>query len=108
VPVVVAQGQRVVHGHPLGEHLLVDRFGLLRVGEVVGEGGPNELLAGDTGEFDGGLVGVSDLAFGADRDKGVQTRLDHGPSGLERLPCASHVADNRGGADDRAALVVDR
>src|SRR5450631_4913414 len=83
-PVAVAQGQRVVHRDPLGEHPLVDLCGLSRHREVVGEGGPDELPAGDTGGPHRGLVGVGDLALGADRDQRVQARLDHGPCGLER------------------------
>src|SRR5450759_255593 len=85
VPVVVTQGQRVVHGHPVGEDQLVDLLGLLRFGEAVREGGPDELLPGDTGGLDQGLVGVGDQAFGADRDQRVQARLEHRAGGLACL-----------------------
>src|ERR1035437_9398865 len=56
--VAVAQGQRVVHRHPLGEDQLVDPLRLLGVGEVLGEGGPDELPAGDAGGPHRALVGV--------------------------------------------------
>ena len=81
-PVPVAHRQRVVHRHPLGEHQLVDRVGLLGFGEVVGEGGPDELLAGDAGDLDRGLVDVGDLSAGADRHQGVHARLDQAPGVL--------------------------
>src|SRR5664280_809546 len=81
-PVLVAHGQRVVHGHPLAEHQLVDPVGLRGLGEVVGEVGPDERVAEDSGDLDGGLVDVGDLVFGADLGRRVQARLDHGPGGI--------------------------
>ena len=90
----MTKGQRVVQGHPLGEDQAVDLLGLLRLGEAVREGGPDELFAGDAGGLDRGLVDVGDQAFGADRDKRVQARLDHRAGSLERLLLLGHVPGN--------------
>ena len=67
-PVPVAHGQRGVHGHLLGNDLLVDLVGLLGVGKVVTKRGPQELLAGNPGEFDRCLVDAGERAVGTDGD----------------------------------------
>src|SRR5665647_1827413 len=107
-PVRAADGQRVVGDRPLGERPLVAFVGLVGLGEVVGECGPDQFLAGDAGNLDGGLVDVGDHAFGADRDQRVKAGLDHGPGGLERLPLLGHIPGDRGRPDDRTVRVVDR
>src|SRR5665811_819981 len=98
--VPVAQGERVVGDRPLRENLLVALVSLVGVGEVTGEVGPEELVAGDAGDLDRGLVDVGDPAFGADRHQRVQGCLDQAP-GIQRCMLQlGHVAADHGGADD--------
>ena len=87
----VAQGQRGIDNRPLLEDLLVDLFCLLGVGEVVGEGGPDELVSRDARELDHCLVGVGDLAVRADRHQRLHGCLNQAPRILSRFPLAGHV-----------------
>ena len=68
-PVPVPQGHRVVDGRSFAEHQHIDPVGFSGVCEVLGEVGPDELVAGDASDFDGGLADVGDLAFVADRSQ---------------------------------------
>jgi hypothetical protein len=72
----VAHRQRVVDRHALLEDHLVDRFGLLRLGETLRERGSDQLGPGDTGDLDGGLVDVGDYPLRADRHRRVQARQE--------------------------------
>src|SRR6185369_7039846 len=83
--VTVADGQRIVGDESLGEDLHVTLAGLVRLGEVVGEVGADQLLPLHAGDLHGRLVDVGDLPFRGDGDQRVQGGLDQGTGVLGRL-----------------------
>src|SRR5664280_1514013 len=68
-PVPVPHGQRVVERRSFLHGQRVDPVRFFGVCEVLGEAGPDELVAGDASDRDGGVVDIGDLAVGVDRDQ---------------------------------------
>ena len=71
--------ERIVGHRPLGEDLPVALAGRLGFGEVVGEIGADQRIAGSARGPRGGLVQVGDLAFWTNGDQRIQARLDQAP-----------------------------
>ena len=76
----MTDGQRVVGHKALGKDPLVAFAGLIRVGEVAGEIGANQISTRQAGGLFGGNVDVGDLALGADRQQRVK-------AGFEQASC---------------------
>ena len=69
-------GQGVVPDQPFAQDPLITDSRHLGLGEVVGEVGPDKVLAQEAGRLLGRRVDVGDLALRADRDQRVKARLD--------------------------------
>src|SRR5581483_1252637 len=74
--VLVAHSQRIVGNETVSEHLLIAFARFFRLGKVVGEVRTDQLFARYAGDFDRTLVDVGDLAFGADRNEGIERGLN--------------------------------
>src|SRR5207244_13000924 len=87
---------------------------LLRRCEVVREVRADPSVARSASDLDGRLVDIGDLTLGADRDQGVQARLDEAAGVLRGRPqlllgpyALADVARDRGGPDDVAIPIMD-
>ncbi len=96
-PVGMTNRQRIVRDKALGERLLVSFTRLFRFGEIVPKIRPNEPLARRASDLDGGFVNVSDFAFGADSDQGVQAGFNQTPGILRGLFLSGDIADRAHG-----------
>ncbi len=74
----MADSQRVVLHKSLRKHLLVAFARFLRLGEVVGKVGPDQLLARHAGSLDGGFVYVGNLSLPANGDQRVERGFNQG------------------------------
>ena len=114
--VAVAELERIIGDRPVPEDRLVPRSRPPGIGEVVGELGADELVAGEAGRPHGRVVHIKDGTIGTDRHEWVEARLDQtpvvtvgAPRGLLGLLELGDVASGGEDAGHLALLVaVDR